>query len=299
MRLPALASVALATIVVAGCAATSPAPSTGQTPAPPTPVIPVESPSTDPTADGAYWLRLSTTQAIPPLDRFMVGPTAIITGDSQYLVPGAVPAIFPGPLVFPSFASEVSEDGKAQILAWAEELGLLNGQADFTGNGAIPGGVTGVVELTVDGSRITFRGIPDSTEGGDPGSPASFAEFWRRVSSLPQTLAGELGPEQPWTPDGYAILVGPPPQPQAGIPGTIADWPLDTAIGEFGVEVADGYRCGTVYGDDAATLAPALGAANQLTQWTQDPTTSASFGLTVRAIAFDEDPCAEVFGTGS
>jgi len=295
MRLPTLAPLTLAALVVAGCGAATPS-TAPVTAAPPTPVV--ASPSAGPVANGdAYWLRLTTTQAIPPLDRFMVGPTAIITGDSRYLMPGAVPAIFPGPLVYPYFASEVSDDGKAQILSWAKELGLLSGEADFTGNGALPGGVTGIVELTVDGSRITFRGIPDSNEGGEPGSPAAFAEFWRRVSSLPQTLAGELGPEQPWTPDGYAILVGPPPQQEPGLGGEIMDWPLDVALGEFGVEVADGYRCGTVYGEDAATLAPALGAANQLTQWTQDPTTSATFGLTVRSIATDEDPCAEVFGS--
>jgi len=298
MRRLAFAPIALAALLVAGCAGATP--STAPTPsaAPPTPVIPVESPSAGAVGD-AYWLRLTTSQAIPPLDRFTVGPTAIITGDGQYLLPGAVPAIYPGPLVYPYFASAVSDAGRDQVLAWADELGLLSGQVDFTGNGALPGGVMGTVELTVDGSRVTLQGIPDSTEGGDPGSPAAFAEFWRRVSSLPQTLPGELGPEQPWTPDGYAILVGPPPAPEPGLGGDIADWPLDVPLGEFGTEVADGYRCGVVTGDDAATFAPALGAANQLTQWTQDPTTSATFGLTVRSVAIDEDPCAEVFGVGS
>ena len=93
--------------------------------------------------------------------------------------------------------------------------------------------------------------------------------------------------------------MGPPPEPEQGLGGDIADWPLDEPLGSFGVEVADGYRCGVVTGEDAATLAPALGAANQLTQWVQDPDTSATFGLTVRSIAIDEDPCREVFGAGS
>ena len=76
----------------------------------------------------------------------------------------------------------------ARRRSWAgpRNSGCSSGQVDFTGDGALPGGVTGIVELTVDGSRITFRGIPDSNEGGEPGSPAAFAEFWRRVSSLPQ-----------------------------------------------------------------------------------------------------------------
>jgi hypothetical protein len=61
--------------------------------------------------------------------------------------------------------------------------------------------------------------------------------------------------------------------------------------------VLDGsFRCGLVEGAEAATLRPALEAANQLTPWVQDPETSATFGLTVRPIAAGENPCAEVFG---
>ena len=61
------------------------------------------------------------------------------------------------------------------------------------------------------------------------------------------------------------------------------DWPLEQPLALFGGPVADGsYRCGTVSGADADTLRPSLQAANQLTQWVQDPTTSATFGLTVR-----------------
>jgi len=62
---------------------------------------------------------MTTFQAIPPVNLFAVPPTATITGDGVYLVQGAVPAIFPGPLVMPLFASQVSDAGRAQILAWA------------------------------------------------------------------------------------------------------------------------------------------------------------------------------------
>jgi hypothetical protein len=51
-----------------------------------------------------------------------------------------------------------------------------------------------------------------------------------------------------------------------------------------------------VSGPDAATLLAALDKANSLTQWTQDPSTSASFGLTVRSMVPGEDVCREVFG---
>ncbi len=129
------------------------------------------------------------------------------------------------------------------------------------------------------------------------GSPAAFAEFWRRLGDLPSWIPDELGPEAPYEAQAYAILVGPAPMPDPNLPQPPMEWPLEQPLGLFGGPVADGsYRCGTVSGDDAATLRPALEAANQLTQWVDDPTTSATFGLTVRPMVPGEDVCREVFG---
>jgi hypothetical protein len=145
---------------------------------------------------------------------------------------------------------------------------------------------------------VTLTGIPDMVAPDpEPGSPQAFAEFWRRVTSLSETLPGELGPEAQYVPSAYAILVGPAPVPEAGIQASLADWPLETPLATFGGPVQDGsYRCGLVEGEDAVTLRPSLEAANQLTQWVQDPETSATFGLTVRPIVAGENPCMEVFG---
>jgi hypothetical protein len=205
--------------------------------------------------------------------------------------------MFPGPLVMPLVGRQVSETGRATIIGWARELGLLSGKTDFVGGLGLPGGMTGRIALTVDGRLVTLTGVPEVDGVLEPGSPAAFADLWRRIASLPETLPSEVGPEEPYAPTAYAILVGPPPEPQAGIAGSIADWPLETPLATLGGPVLDGsYRCGLVDGEDAAMLRPALEAANQLTQWTQDPETSATFGLTVRPIVAGENPCAEVFG---
>ena len=199
--------VAVALVAACGGGAASPSPAP-PSPVNPTPVIPVPSPA----EGGTYWLRMTTFQAIPPVNLFAVPPTATITGDGQYLVQGAVPAIYPGPLVMPLFARQVSDAGRAQILAWADELGLLSGKTDFMGDGSLPGGITGKIELTVDGRLVALTGLPDAASPDPkPGSPEAFGELWRRIASLPQTLPGELGPEQPYTPTAYAILVGQPP----------------------------------------------------------------------------------------
>jgi hypothetical protein len=283
--------------VVAACGAGAGSPASAPvSPVNPTAVVPAPSPN----EAGTYWLRLTTSQAIPPLNQFANLDPVVITGDGIHVVPGAVPAIYPGPLVMPLFGQQVSDQGRATIMSWADELGLLTGKTDFTGGGGLPGGIMGHIELTVDGGRITLDGFPDATAADPaPGSPEAFGEFWRRVSSLSTTLGAELGPESPYTPPAYSILVGPAPVPEAGITPSIMDWPLDMPLATFGGPVANGTaRCGNVSGADADTLRPALEQANQLTQWVQDPETSATFGLTVRPLVPGEDQCRAIFGPG-
>jgi hypothetical protein len=304
-------------LLIAACGGSGPAstivpaspstPGVSPTAPPPTPVgaspggssSPGSSASAGAPAELGYWLRMTTSQAIPPIERFPIAPTSLITSDGLDLVPGAVPMIFPGPLVTPLFARQVTEAGREQIVTWARELGLLDGKTDFTGDAAVPGGVTGTIELTVDGSLLELSGVPDLPSDGSParGSPEAFAELWRRVSSLPDALPGEVGPEQPYEPVGYGILVGPPPAPPEGMLGNLQDWPLDSPLATFGAPVGDGsVRCGIVFGADASRLGLAFENGNQLSQWVQDPDTSATFGLTVRPIVPGEDPCPEIFG---
>jgi len=250
---------------------------------------------------GMYWLRMATFQAIPPLNLFPQLDTAVITGDGVYVVPAPVDAIFPGPQVMPLTGRQVSAAGRDTIMSWARELGLLGGKTDFTAGAGLPGGVTGQVQLTLEGNLVELTGFPGQ-EGAAPapnpapGSPEAFSEFWRRVVNLPAELPAEVGAESSYTPPAYSILVGPAPDP-GGEPLQIMDWPLDTPLATFGGPVANGTaRCGTVDGADADTLRPALEKANGLTQWVQDPTTNATFGLTVRPLVPGEDRCVEIFG---
>jgi hypothetical protein len=295
-RFQALAVIAL--VVAAACGGGPAASSTGPTPAEPTPVTPTASPA----AEGdTYWMRLTTWQAIPPVNLFSLGDTTVIDGNGVLVVPGVVPAIFPGPLVFPQFGRQVSDEGKAQILSWAKELGLLDGPTDFTAGNAMPGQMTGRIELTVDGKLVTLTGLTgDGTAAVDPepGSAQAFSELWRRLSDLPGSLNTQLGPESPYTPAGYAILTGQAPDPQgAGLDAQVMVWPLSTPVNEFGTSVANGTaRCGLATGDDAAAMGAALAKANQVTQWTATAETSATFGITARPIVAGENPCAEVFG---
>ncbi|HEY6570905.1 MAG TPA: hypothetical protein VIZ22_11460 [Candidatus Limnocylindrales bacterium] len=294
---------ALATILlVAACAGASPG--SGSTSASAT--LPAPTPVGSGAAAEDYWLRLTTSQAIPPLDRFEVLPSLWITGDGHAVVPLVLPTPYPGPLVQGLSGRTVSDAGRAAIVQEARDLGLLGGQTDFSSDAPLPGGVVGQIELVVDGTRVTLTGDPSAhiecvTAPCDPppGSAAAFGAFWNQLLDLPSWLGSDLGPPMPYDPPAYALVVGPPPDPEPPLSPPPADWPLDQPLASFGARVANGTaRCGTVSGADADALRPALDAANQLTPWVQDPETSATFGLTVRPMVSGEDACKESFGVG-
>lgn len=286
-----LAMLAAAALVVAACAGGSGA-----------------SPRQSPTASSANastaWLRATPFKAGPPVSRFGSGPIAVITADGTYVTAGPVDSKAPVPLLPNLVARSLSDTGRATIQAEAARLGMLAKKMDFRSVIALPGGVLGRLQLTGESGPVTLVGEPDSKllcvpQFCDPvpGTPEAFGELWRKVVDPVPWLGGELGPETPFLPAAYALLIGPAPVPDPALGASIADWPLAVPLATFGTPVAKGsHRCGIVSGPDAEALRPALEEADQQTQWVQDPATSATFGIAVRPIIAGEDPCAETFG---
>ncbi|HEX5826325.1 MAG TPA: hypothetical protein VFY23_02310 [Candidatus Limnocylindrales bacterium] len=297
MRLPirSLAGLTALALALAACGG-------GAAPASPS-VAPQPSPDTS-----TYWLRASTFQAIPPANLFGIAPSALITGDGTWITQGPIPAIYPGPLLPNLVGRTVSADAATRVLAEAQRLGLLGERTEFLDGPALPGGVTGRIELTVDGERRTLTGDPGAVMqcittpcDPEPGSAQAFADFWARLQNPESWLTEGLGAQEPYVADRYALLIGPAPVPDPALPGASAplDWPLDDPVATFGEPVGNNqFRCGVVEGDDAAAFRPLFEGANQLSQWVEDPSMSATFGVTVRPFVPGEDPCAETFGAG-
>ena len=282
---PALATTVLAAIVLAACSGGGPSPSPSPEPTPP--------------GEASALLRVTTTQAIPPLDRFGSLPMIVITLDGKVLSGGAVPAIFPGPLVQPVIQRQLTSTGWSKIVAAARAAGLLTGQHDFTGGGLAPGSVAARLEIVADGRLFDLMGDPSRfivcvTAPCTPaaGSPEAFGMFISNLTMLDSWLAGDLGQQASYTPVAYALLVGPPPN-QQGLEQPILPWPLADGLAAFGKPLADGSgrRCGTTGVDATLALHPAFAAANQLTRW-RDPVDSARRGVVVQPLLpGDTDPC--------
>jgi len=248
-----------------------------------------------------FLLRVTPVQALGPRETFGWTPSVVITLDGRVLTAGAVPAIFPGPLVAPFFEQQLTPAGWAAIVAEARSAGLLSGASDFTGGGALPGGVTARLQLAADGRIYDLVGDPGRVMMcitapcvPPPGTPEAFAGFLVRLADLGSWLPAELGPTRGHVPAAIGILVGAPPAPEPGLGGPPLAWPLEGGFAAFGKALADGSgdRCGTVSGADAVALWAQLLTATQITSWA-DPDDGSLHGLTVRVLLpGDEDPCA-------
>lgn len=259
-----------------------------------------------PASDAGYVLRAVVSQAIPPTARFTWLPSAFISDDGIVVTQGAVPAIFPGPLVAPLFGAQLSDAGYDQVVERARSLGLLEGSGDFSPTNPMPGGQSGTIELMVDGALHEITGDPNAdiqciTTPCDaaPGTPEAFGSFWMDLGNLRALVGDDLGPDAEYHPDGYALLVGTPPPDDSGIEPQVVDWVLDIPLAEIGEPIgADAFpTCGTVQGEDAATLESAFASANQLTMWVDD-SVSQPVSITVRPLLSGDDPCRDLFGVG-
>jgi hypothetical protein len=265
--------------------------------------------SPSPGPETGFRLRATTVQALPPLSIFAWMPSLLITDDLTAIQAGVIPAISPGPLVNPLFGARLTEEGWKAIADEAESSGLLSGATDFTG-GAMPmGSAAGRLEIVIDGRTFDLTGDPTRVVRcgtqrciPDPGTPEAFAAFWSRLTDLEGWLGDGIGPQEPWTPAAYAVLVGPAPAEEPPVAVEPLPWPFAGPSSSFGEVLAGDptRRCGTVSGEAAASLTAALANASQLTRW-RDPVApdapEALLGLVVRPLLPGEpDPCTLLVG---
>ena len=283
--------------LVAACSSGAPAAASPSTPAP-------VQPTPTPAADGVV-IHASWTQALPPRALFGNLPVLVVTADGRVLTPGPVREIYPGPLVAPFVERPISPNGVAALLQAAKAAGLLGPATDFTG-GAMPMGAAAArLQIVVDGVRYDFVGDANAAvpcpptqpcPEAVPGTPAAFARFWYQLLDMAGWLGPELGPEQPYAPASYAVIVGPPPEPWEG--ATPVVWPAaDPPLGAFGAPVRGepGTRCGVATGDLATALGRTFAEATVLTPFVATASASSTRGLTVRPLLpGDEDPCAPI-----
>jgi hypothetical protein len=241
--------------------APSPTPTPRPTPPEPTPTPARPTPSTSPSPGTAFYLSGWYTQSIPPQYTFNWARPVTIS-DGVYINGNvAVPAIYPGPLMIVPVSRTITDAGIAAIAARAQELGLLDGDGDFSGDQAMPGAKLVSLDMVVDGITHHLVGsdqAPPCDPGPcAPGTPEAFNAFWSQLMMLDTWVPKELGESESYVPDRVALLLTDTDIGSFPPPPTIVNWPLDTSLSD-----AD---CLTLEGEDLATMMPILASATQLT----------------------------------
>jgi hypothetical protein len=247
LRPPLLLAAAAGVLALASCGESSPAADTTDTvrttvPATLPPTVPPTVPPTTPAPDGydhpteADEVVIEVTYAggFVPVDvAFTQPPTMLISGDGRAISQGAVPAIYPGPLLPALVERTISEAGIQTLLAEADELGLL---ADIE-YGDPPTVITDVpdtvVTITVDGTTYRHVAYALGFEEETDEARANLQAFVTAVTDLAGTVGeDELGQETPMESDSYLIRAMPVDQGTVttDVPPTYVDWPADASV---------------------------------------------------------------------
>jgi hypothetical protein len=304
-RTPARLLIVLCVTLVAACGASvSPSPSGSPgpagSPAPTDSEVPTGSPT--PSASTVALILRVTTEGgfVGPAANLAAVPSVSVYSDGRILTPGAVDAIYPGPLVPPVAIRDVGASGAQAIVAAIRAAGL--DRASTAGPG-IPGDTgTTVFAVTLDGTTTTTRlaiggGAPGPGGPGGPGASsdpviAAARDLLARLSDPADTWGAASAPQTTLVPAGYLVYAAPGAPADQTVPQAPVAWPLATSLAAFGVAAVPdrgipGLRQGAVLGSDVATLAPVLGRATSITPFTSG---GASFTLYVRPLLPDEVP---------
>jgi hypothetical protein len=205
---------------------------------------------------------------VPMEVAFQQTPSVLVSGDGRLFTPGAVPAIYPGPLLPAVFTQSISEAGIQQLLAAADEAGLF-ADVEYDTPTQIADASTARVVINVNGETYVHEAyalgfeLPDEEVSPEREALAAFVQ---QLQTLEPVDPAELGDQTIYEPTDYGIQAQPIDDLSAyggdGIEPTVVPWPSDA-----GVALADATAC---------TLVPAKGVgdtlmeANQLTFFDED-----------------------------
>lgn len=192
-------------------------------------------------------------------------PSLLVSGDGRQFTPGPQIAIYPGPLLPNIQVADIGEEGIQDLLALADEHGLLE-QREYKAPANIADATDTVVTIRVDGETYVHRAYALGLEGGLDETGAEIDDEARR--QLTDFVAEATAVDEPtegFEPEAY--LVRATPIDDLGgfdVEPTVLPWPTDVDVDLSTAECAE---------IPAADVGATFAEANQLTFFEQDGTT--------------------------
>jgi hypothetical protein len=184
---------------------------------------------------------------------FVNQPNLLITGDLRVIEPGAMMAIFPGPMIRPLFQRSITEEGLQTLLALADESEMLQDPPEYATNPMIADASDTVVTLAAAGGVFTHRAYALGIDEESDPDRARFFEFSQALRNLPAVVGeANLGEQQPYVGTQYRFMAVPvniedyatnEPAPE------VRDWPADAPV-----RLADATECALLEAAQVETL---------------------------------------------
>lgn len=224
-------------------------------------------------------------------------PIFSLYGDGTLIQPGAQIAIYPGPALPAILSRTLDDSGIQAILRTALDATENVPQGlDDLGSVAIADAATTVIVVNAGDveRRISVYALAEALERPQ-GMPEDVYEARKRLSRLvtqlgnldPWLPAGSLGDETTYQGEAARVFVSEYRKVDDLHQEPIA-WPAGP-LARFGEPIQpEGYRCGTMSGNDWATVRDEASTANQLTPWTD---AGNRFSVLFRPLLPDETGC--------
>jgi hypothetical protein len=246
----------------------------------------------------ALLLRIDSGGGLVPIDFFLDHmPRFSLYGDGMIVVPGAVDASYPSPLLKNLRAVQATPAEVERILAAADTAGLLGPDASYMVEGIMDAPTTTFTAIVAGRKHVVSAyalGI-DGPGGADPAVTAARArllEFGAMLADLPKFLGRDISAADAYAPTSMRVFTA--PYDSAADTGSITRqelaWPLTVDPGSGGEPARAGalYRCLALTDSDLAIFATAAAKANGLTIW---KAASGRYTTLVRPNLPDESGC--------
>ena len=205
---------------------------------------------------------------VPPDVLFTALPTVLVSGDRVFQQ-GAVPAIYPGPLLPNIQVQTITEGGIQALLALADDAGRLQ-DVEYEQPTNIADAPDTVVTINVGDTTFEHRayalGFSPDGEETDP-ARAALADFVADVQAwVNDPVNAEVGEQTTFEPAAY-LMRSYPLDDTSGydIEPTIVEWPADVSV-----RLADAAECASIPAAEAQAM---FADATQLTFFTEDGVT--------------------------
>ena len=204
-----------------------------------------------PTGADDVVLKISYEGGFVPVGyAFLNTPTLLVSGDGRVFTQGAVPAIYPGPLLPTVLVRTITEDGMQALLGIVKSAGLLAAPPDYAGGEGVADAPNTVLTINADGGSFVHSAYTIGID--NPESPArqKLLDVTTALGDI-ETAAGasNLGPDEPFVPTAYrfqARVVDPTELTSQDPEPTIVDWPPQSSMSLAGATTCARLEAGAV-----------------------------------------------------